>query len=233
MRWFLLDSWDLAIREDAPNGYSLARTVGEYEYQHLQRCPICGRRIWPMVLARADSVEFTGKRVGDITYEFTPTLIVSERFRSVWAGGALGGLTFSDHTLSCRFKKSAVIVPPSKNFYFAYPDPRLTTFAPQAEAAYSAVPRCRICGSAHVRSLKSLAFEADRLEETDCCIPSCLPGWTLISDRAVKAISSAGLRNFQFVESFYRDQNNELVRIGCWVQNEDGSYTRHDSWRCC
>jgi len=233
MKWFLIDGWDVARREAQKDGYSAVRAVGSRDLVDLPRCPLCGRRIWPKIVLEAEEIEFTGKRIGDIAYDFSSCYIVSGRFRSAWIAADLKGLTFSDAAVRSSFREGAVCLSGTDEFFFAYPEPRLARLAPEAGAVLGASPRCTLCNSAEVISLQTLAFEPVELEGTDCCLPSCLPGWTVVSDRFVQIVSFGRFLNFQFMEAFTEDQDRNLIRLRCLVQDQNGRFTRHERWTCC
>ncbi|HXK58856.1 MAG TPA: hypothetical protein PLP42_03085 [Acidobacteriota bacterium] len=230
MKRFLLDTWDVSRREVQKHGYSAVLPVGSFDLGDLPRCPLCGRGVWAKVVLEAKKIKFTGKRIGDIAYGFSACYIVSNRFRLAWIEADLKGLTFSDTPVRCSFRKGAVFLSGTDEFFFAYPEPRIARLASEAGAVFGVFPRCKLCDSGEVISLERLAFEPVGLEDTDFCLPSCLTGWTLVSERFVELVYFRRLLNFQFIEGFIWDERRNLIRLRCLVQDEKGRFTRHECW---
>lgn len=226
MDYFFLDSWDLPIREIETNGYSQVVKRGAWNLRPLPRCPDCGKDVWPRILKAPVSVEFTGDRIGDIAFGFAATLIVSERFHTLWKCSDLDGLVFSDEPVDARFKKMAVLDTPSREFFAAYPEPEFVRLSDQSGAQYSEEPRCSLCSVGVVQSVDRALFEGEG-PQTDFFMPSSLPGWFVVSDRVRHFVEDKQLKNFQFVEGFSID-DWQLIRHGYWETGADLRLVRRE-----
>jgi hypothetical protein len=180
MDYFLLDSWDLATREIQPDGYSRAVKRGSWELESLPRCPQCEKEVWPLIVKYPFKVEFPGERIGDISFGFAATLVVSERFRSLWQESSLSGLLFSDGPLDAKFKKKAEFDTQSRQFFAAYPEPEFVHLSERSGGLYSEDPECSECSAVEVESVERLLFENSG-PSTDFFLPSALPGWFAVS----------------------------------------------------
>lgn len=225
MDYFLLDNWDLATREVQPGGYSQIKRRGEWELESLPRCLGCGKEVWPLIVKYPFRAEFSGAKIGDITFGFATTLVVSERFRTLWQGSGLDGLIFSDYPLDVKFKKKVEFDTPSREFFAAYPEPEFVRLAEQSRAVYSEDPECPTCAVGVVESVDRLLFETDG-PLTDFFLPSALPGWFVVSQRVRDFVEENHLQNFQFVEGFSR-KGWQLVRHGYWKFGAGGQLERH------
>ena len=206
---YLLDSWDLARRE--VGGYSKAIRSGPWSLGDLLHCPSCGCPVWPRSLRAPFSVRFSGGRVGDVAFGFAATLIVSETCIGLFRRHDLLGALFSPSPISWKAKKGAVIEAVPPRYYACFPEPEFACLAPAARAEIASPISCTTCCTAEVLSLRAVAFDSTH-DLPDLFMPSSLPGWFAVSDRAAKLISSSGLTNFRFVTAFRRSEGRQLIR---------------------
>jgi hypothetical protein len=172
---------------------------------------VCGRRVWLRQPRYPFSIQFPGKRIGDVAFGIGGVPIVSERFVRAWKEAGLLGLVFSSGPLDCRASSASVFDSGSSVFFAAYPEPELLCLSPEAGAKFEAKSECPCCCSSEVVSLRRVRFSQDR-ELPDFFMPSCLSGWFAVSDRAAELIARNRLVNFRFVTSFARAAGRELVR---------------------
>ena len=225
-RWLLLDDKDCLERELA-GGHSMFERKGRRELEDRPRCPICPRFAFPKAVVYLEKIRFIGPRVGDAAYD-TGHMVVSRRFRELWGNSDLAGLEFSPEPIPFTGKRKATYTDPSREYFLAIPEPRVTQFVDTAEAVYTRQPPCQVCSASEVNRLSKLAFQPATLDATDFCLPSCLPGWRLVSSRFREFIETHRLMNFYFMEAFQRLEDRRLIRSGYWWQRSDGSHERFD-----
>ncbi len=220
MTYFLLDTWDIRKRANQNDGFAYAEVNGSRTLSDLERCPICRKQVSPKKILEADQIVFHGNEIGDITYGLSSTFIVSGRFRESWLDSRLSGLTFTEHPLDCRSPSLAKL---SDRYFFAYPQSLVVNFCQDTpRKAY-----CDVCGSSETNSLEQLNYQ-DSGCVLDCLNPSCLPGWTLISESFFKLVSQNRFLNVSFMEGFKRESDRRLTRLSYHKQLYNGNYTLFD-----
>jgi hypothetical protein len=224
--WLLLDTWDERIREALDFGFSGCETLGARELRELPRCPVCKRRVWGSAIGRADAFKFTEKRIGDVSNESPETLVVTDRFRSKWTEAGLKGIEFSNAELQCRFPARSTT--PSKSFVLAYPQAVFTDFADLNTVERAIEPACSFCASSEVRRAVEPRFASVEIGQLDCFLPSCMPGWVVVSTRAFETVRAERLLNFSVMMGFAWSETRELERIEYELQLPDGKYQRHE-----
>lgn len=224
-RWLVIDHKDVLERE-LSGGFSMFERKGSRELVDRPRCPICPRYAFPKAVVHMEKVRFTGDHVGDASWGNSMTFLVSQRFVRHWHDAGLTGLEFSDEPVNVSFKRKTTFTDPSREFFLAIPEPRITQFADEAEAVYTKPPPCQVCSALEVNRLARLVFQPATLDGTDCCLPSCLPGWLLVSSRFRRLIEEHCLMNFTFLEAFQRLEDRTLIRKGYWWQHQDGQFER-------
>jgi hypothetical protein len=225
MSWFLLDHTDTLERENLI-GLSMYKGKGKRELEKLPNCPICRKQVFLHSVKEIDNISFTGLRIGDAAWEYGMGFVVSERFIRHWQKDQLIGLEFSSEPVTTEIRSKTVFLNGCKKFYLTFPAPRIARLDKSAGAIYSDQPKCSVCMSSEVQSLEKLVFEANTVDGVDCCMPSCLPGWVLVSDRFRLFIEKHRLINFFFMEGFMRETNRKLIRYGHWAQLPNYGYTR-------
>jgi hypothetical protein len=222
--WFLVDTWGVRLREVLDFGFSGCETVGDRELVELQSCPICRRRVWNKAIGRVDAIRFTGKRIGDISNgSGSPeTLVVTDRFRKSWLAAGLKGLKFSKAVLKCHFPRRSTTT--SKFFQLAYPQPEFTDFCDHTTIERVSEPLCSFCAGGELRRAFEPRFASVEPGQLDCFLPSCMPGWLVVSARALDTIKAERLLNFSVMKGFLWSEKRELERIDYALQLPDGTY---------
>ena len=222
--WLLLDDKDCLDRELA-GGFSMFERKGTRGLEDRPRCPICPRHAFPKAVVFVEKIKFIGPLVGDVAHD-GGHLVVSRRFKELWDSSGLAGLGFSAEPIPFTSKRKTTFSDPSKEFFLAVPEPRITQFCDDAAAVYTTPPPCMVCSSSEVNRLSKLAFQPATLDGTDCCLPSCLPGWLLVSSRFRQFVEEHRLMNFNFLEAFQRLEDRTLIREGYWWQHQNGQFER-------
>lgn len=223
--WFLLDDND-GLERERSGGFSMFERKGVRELEDRFNCPLCVRRVFPKATVFLEKVKFFGAMIGDAAYDVGSQMIVTRRFVQKWREHDLRGLTFSEEPIPASFKRNSTFTDPSKHFFLAIPEARITQFTDEAEVVYSEKPRCRICSSGRVNKVNRISFPPDSIDDTDCCLVSCLPGWLVVSHRFRKFIEQNRLMNFTLMEGFHRFEDRTLLRKGYWWQHPDGHFER-------
>jgi len=223
--WLLLDDRDCLEREFS-GGYSMFESNGTYELEDRSRCPVCMCRAFPKATMYLEKARFMGSPVGDIAFDVGSEMIVSQRFVKNWVECKMRGLTFSEEPMPASFKRNCTFTDSSRQFFLAIPDAQIAQFAEDAEVVYPEKPRCRICSSSYVSRIARVSFHPESIDDTDCCLVSCLPGWLIVSHRFKRFIEGNRLMNFTFMEGFQRFEDRSLLRKGYWWQHRDGHLER-------
>jgi hypothetical protein len=226
MDWLLLDTWDWIIREVSDDGFSAFETYGNRQLSELPRCPRCKRSVWERKIDSTDKIKFTERRVGDITFGTAVTLLVSDRFRDRWNQAGLSGMAFSDSAEKCKFRARSIA--PSDSFYFAYPQPIFTGFKNTETLECAGISNCSFCESREVVRVHAPQFASVAPGKLDCMIPSCMPGWVVISGRAFEKLTANHLLNISVMKGFSWTENRKLERINYSMQKHDGSYQHYN-----
>jgi len=89
VHYYLVDNWDVSLRESEDGGYSRAVRLGKRTLEPLPQCPRCGSYVWSQATRSPFSVRFTGRRIGDAAFDLGTTLVVSGRFVQSWRDAML------------------------------------------------------------------------------------------------------------------------------------------------
>jgi hypothetical protein len=227
-KWLLLDTWSVRIREAIEHGFSSCETVGNRDLAELPHCPVCRNRVWARATKAADAVKFNSKRIGDLSNMSPETLVVTDRFRDAWLHKGLKGLTFSSHELNCRLPARSIT--PSKTFFFAYPQPVFSSFSSREQIELAHEPSCQTCSSVEVRAAFDPRFSTVSVDALDCFLPSCMPGWVVVSKQAFEMVQTQGLLNFSVMRGFAWTGKRDLERIGYELQTVDGKHEHRSSF---
>jgi len=209
MHYFLVDCWSSLTREIELNGFSAVRAVHPRDLEDLPRCPACELPVWPRRTLFPFAIEFTGRRVGDIAFHLGSTAVVSSRFMSAWSNSNLTGLLFSASPLEAKFLFSDSACRVGAEFFAVDPEPEFCPLSESAGATYEEPPSCETCGTGVVDSLDRVEFLESHRPSTDFFLPSSLPGWFAVSERALGFISDQGFLNFRFVRGFSSRSGSE------------------------
>jgi hypothetical protein len=208
------------------DGFSIFDSKGEYELVDRSMCPVCMRRPFTKATIYLEKIRFLGSLIGDISYNVGSEIIVNNRFIQKWREDDLRGLAFSQDPIQASLKRKSTFSNPDKQFFLALPEARITQFTDEAEVVYPEKPRCRICSSQYVSEIARLSFPPDAIDDTDCCLVSCLPGWLVVSYRFLTFIEEHRLMNITFMEGFQQYEDQTLIRKGYWWQHRDGHLER-------
>lgn len=215
--FLLLDHYSTLQREEIL-GFSVVEPQGGRVLEEMPICGLCRRQIWPCKIVYQDWYRLTGSRNGDGTWMYGNDFLVSWRFVEAWHNSNLTGLIFSEHNVNSRASKEASWDCPTQKYFRAFPQPNFVQFRDRANAKCEKAPSCMLCMSSRVISVQELLFEGDG--HPDCFLPSCLPGWTVVSSRFMGFVETFKLTNFLLLNAFEFGTEGQLVRYGLQMWNK-------------
>lgn len=222
MSWLIIDHTKTIEREENI-GFSLVEAKGKRELEERPRCPFCRRQVWMHTVIWQEKYRFTGQRIGDASWELGVDFVVSKRFKDAWEYEQLNGIRFSEIPINVRAKSKAKFDPDDSCYFKVYPEPVFARFQDTANVVYKEEPRCSVCMSSEVVELGEAIF--DNSFDLDCCLVSCLPGWTIVSDRFFSFVKNYKFTNFFFMKGFSRSGvDRNLLRRSFLIPSKNGNY---------
>lgn len=221
MSWLIIDHTKTLEREEIL-GFSLVEPKGKRKLEERPRCSFCRRQVWMHSVAWQEKYKFSGRRIGDASFELGVDFLVSNRFKTAWEDDGMKGITFSDSPLNTIAKSKSQFDSSKQEYFKVFPEPIFARFQDEAKVVYREEPSCSVCMSSEVVELKEVIFDTDF--DLDCCLVSCLPGWTVVSDRFFSFIEKHGFTNFFLMKGFTRKEDRSLLRHTFMVPVNKGCY---------